>query len=45
MDSQDSLVEQTVHSLGRIKQIGKEKDDLVQVSLSMDLNPTVTCDY
>ena len=36
MDSQDSVVEQTVHSLGRIKQIGKEKDDLVQVSLSMD---------
>jgi len=33
MDSQDGLVEQTVLSLERIKQIGKEKDDLVQVSL------------
>lgn len=33
MDSQDTLVEQAIHSLGRVKQIGKEKDDLIQVSL------------
>jgi len=33
MDSQDSLVDETVTSLRRIKQIGKQKDDLVQVIL------------
>lgn len=37
MDSQDRLVEETVRSLGRIKQIGKEKDELVKVSSFISL--------
>lgn len=31
MDSQDSLLEETVRSLGRIQLIGKQKDDKIQV--------------
>ena len=36
----DNLVDQTVLALGRIKRIGKEKDDLVQV---LDLSGTPPC--